>query len=194
MSTDTAFLQEPNEEVIDPALQAMLDAADNIEEAEEQIGRPPLPKSDYLVGYLSLGEFREVYDDKIPAVRVGLTVTEGIPGSVGKTYYDDIFLGWGEKRRIDPKDKDSELRMATDKEIAESREAVISRLKRFARVFGLSSFLPKSLDKTGVETWLAVLTELKENGPRVIFTGGSNKAGYSFIIPFPTDRATGPFH
>jgi hypothetical protein len=181
MSSDTQFAEQ--EQVIDPSLQEMMDAAEQIEESEEQIGRPDLPKSDYHVGHIAVGEFREVYSDKIPAVRVGLTVTEGVKGAVDRTYYDDLFLGWGEKTATGEKDAQGKaiLRDATETEIAERRAKTIGTLKKFARVFGLRTILPTSLDKQGVEAWLLEVLEMKGNGPTVVFTGYS-KNGYTRII------------
>lgn len=165
---------------IDPAFEEMMKREAEVQEAEEQIGRPELPRGDYHIGYLASAKFREVFDDKIPAVQVGFTVTEGVKGAVDRTYYDDLFLGWGEMSRVEPKNPKSELRPATDEEIAERRDAVIAKLKRFQRVFGLGSFLPKSATAEGVQDWLGHLVEAKTTGPKVIFTGFSVK-GYSRI-------------
>lgn len=180
MSSDTSFAEEKSQ--LDPAFQEMMEYADQIEESEEQVGRPPLPRSDYLIGTITVGDFREVFDDKIPAVRIGLTVQEGVEGSVGRTYYDDLFLGWGEMVRVNPKDKNSELRPATDEEIAKRRTATVATLKRFARTFGLNSFLPPTATDEGVRAWLETVIAMGDNGPRVIFSGYSDKKGYTRIV------------
>ena len=179
MSQDTQFAQEETTEV-DPSFAEMQQYADQVEESEERVGRPPLPRSDYLVGSLITAEFREIFDDKIPAVRVGFTVTEGVTGSVDRTYYDDLFIGWGEATPVEKGSK--ELRPATDEEIAKRRAMTIATLKRFARVLGLNSFLPPAPTAEGIATWLATVLELKQNGPRVIFSGYTTKQGYTRIV------------
>lgn len=176
--------QAQQQQTLDPALEEMLKRASEVEEADEEIGRPELPRSDYLVGYLSTAEFREVDFGKpengsIPAVRIGITVTEGVTAAVGKTYYDDLFLGTGE---LVPVEKGSdEMRPATTEEIKERQDKVIATCKKFARVFELDSFLPTERTEEGIQAWLGHLTEAGENGPTVIFSGyGRN--GFSHIL------------
>lgn len=184
MSSDTRFA-ETEQNQLDPAFQEMMQYESEVEESTERVGREPLPRSDYHIGQLASAEFREVYDDKIPAVRIGLRVVEGVEKAVDRTYYDDLFLGWGEQtatKEKDPVTGKAVLRDATAEEITARRTKVIGTLKRFARVFGLPSFLPPTPTKEGVEAWLNTLLEMKDAGPRAIFTGGSNKKGFTFVI------------
>jgi hypothetical protein len=182
--SDTSFAETETTQ-LDPAFQEMMEYEAEVEESTERVGREPLPRGDYHIGQLASAEFREVYEDKIPAVRIGLRVVEGIDKAVDRTYYDDLFLGWGEMtatKEKDPTTGKAVLRPATAEEIAARRTRVIATLKRFARVFGLSTFLPPTATEEGVQAWLQILLEMKENGPRAIFTGGSNKKGFTFVI------------
>jgi len=192
VSSDTSFAETETEQ-LDPAFQEMMEYEAEVEESTERVGREPLPRSDYHIGQLASAEFREVYEDKIPAVRVGFRVVEGLDKAVDRTYYDDLFLGWGEQtatKEINPETGKAILRAATEEEIAARRTRVIATLKRFARVFGLNTFLPPTATKEGVAAWLSTVLEMKENGPRVIFTGGSNKKGFTFIV-FDSMRSPG---
>src|SRR5262249_41621876 len=104
-----------------------MDAEAQVQESEEKAGMPPIPRIDYHVVRLVRGEFREVLDDKIPAVRVGLEITEGIKGAVGRIAYDDLFIGWGETSALEG--SPTERRPATEEEIAQRRTRVIASLK-----------------------------------------------------------------
>lgn len=190
MSTeqDLSFMNtEGQENAMDPAYEELMKRANEIPEAEETVGREPLPRSDYHVGKVVRIEHRTLpFDPPVEAAKVTIQAVGGsVPDAVGRFYSDDVRLEVGTQTRDG---KDAPLRDKTPKELRKHENAFIGQMQRIQRVLGTASLLPMNKTPEAIAAWGETAVSKAQLGQLVIFTGYADKNGYSRIV-FSSIRA-----
>lgn len=166
---------------IDPAYEELMKRAEEVEEAEESVGRPMLPRSDFHVGKVIGIAYRNIpFDPPIDGAEITIQAVDGsVPDAVGRFYRDTLRLEVGNMTRDN---KDAPLRERTPTEQRQTEDRFIAQMKRVQRVLGTASLFPSSKDPEGISLWGETAVSLAQLGQLVVFTGYQDNNGFSRII------------